>query len=289
MTVSNVEPRSRDRAQISIPLRVLSFDLENFESGGFSEDTRTLLVNQSGASIALRNPVIEGDFLRIINLTNYAEADFRVVGAMGTTESGARIWGIECVERRASFWGVGNPPPSTRSGEDAASIQCRACGQRTHRPLSPMEFEVLRSAGVVGLDCDACGKPTYWIDDSPNRPARNFSPEEAVAPTLRERRSSAREEEEKKGEKRTGKRSGLKLTILVRDQAGNQELSKTIDISKLGVGLTLFMKLDVGDTVKIVCPYDSVSTGIEQTAEVCWRSKYYNDDFPRTYGLRFVR
>jgi len=47
--------------------------------------------------------------------------------------------------------------------------------------------------------------------------------------------------------------------------------------------------LEVGTTVKIICPYDSSSGGIEQTAEVRWRSTYYNPDFPRTYGFRFIR
>jgi hypothetical protein len=48
------------------------------------------------------------------------------------------------------------------------------------------------------------------------------------------------------------------------------------------------MRLVVGDIVKIICPYDPRSGGIEQTAEVRWQSRYYNEDFPRTYGLRFL-
>jgi hypothetical protein len=90
-------------------------------------------------------------------------------------------------------------------------------------------------------------------------------------------------------EKRAVKRAGLKVQICVRNQAGEQEVSKIVDISKLGVRVALFMNLDVGDTVKIIYPYDPHSSGIEQSATVQWRSRYYNTDFPRTYGLRFVR
>ena len=268
---------------------MLSFDLDNFETGGFAEDTRTVHVNRSGASIILRNPVVAGDFLRIINLTNYSEADFRVVGTMGTTEDGAGIWGVECLERRENFWGINSPPPSPGNYEDTISLRCRACGTKANHPLTFMEFEVLSSGGVIILDCDACGKPTYWVDEDLNRPPRDFSAEEAVAPPPRVNQQKGIGGKEKKAERRVGRRSGLKLPILVRNQAGDQELSKIIDISKLGVGVTLFMKLEIGDTLKIVCPYDPRSVSIEQTAEVRWRSPYYNQDFPRTYGLRFIR
>jgi hypothetical protein len=289
LSLKNLERRRSERLQIGIPVRVLSFDLEHFETGGFSEDTRTLLVSRSGASVALRNPVIAGDSLRIINLTNHSEADFRVVGALGTSEDGAGIWAVECLERRDDFWGVEFPPPSVEISDDIISLQCRACGKKANHPLTLMELEVLSSAGIIILNCGPCGKPTYWIDADPNRPPGNFPTVEAVAPPPRVRESARTAEKEKKLEKRAAKRSRLKLPILVRNQAGDRELSTTVDISKLGVAVSLFMKLDAGETVKIICPYDTRSGGIEQNAEVRWRSRYYNEDFPRTYGLRFTR
>ena len=289
MTLTNIERRSIERLQIAIPVRVLSFDLEHFETGGFSEDTRTLLVSRSGASVALRNPVIAGDSLRIINLTNHSEADFRVVGALATTEDGAGIWAVECLERKDDFWGVECPPPSAEISEEADVLQCRACGKKANYRLTFMELEVLSSSGIIILNCVSCSKPTYWVDAGPNRPLSNFPAMEAVAPPPRVRESEKTAEKEKKVEKRAAKRSSLKLSILVRNQAGEQEVSKIVDMSKLGVSATLFMKLEVGDIVKIICPYDPRSGGIEQTAEVRWRDRYYSDDFPRTHGLRFIR
>jgi len=268
---------------------VLSFDFENFETGGFSEDTRTLLVSRSGASVALRNPVIAGDSLRIINLTDLSEADFRVVGSLGTTEEGAVIWAVECLERRDNFWGVKCPPPSAEISEDTVFLQCRACGKKANCPLTFMELEVLGSTGIIILNCQPCGKPTYWVDADPSRPLSNFTAVEAVAPPPRVSEPERTAEKEKNVERRAAKRATLKLSILVRNQAGEQEVSRTSDMSKRGVSVNLFMKLNVGDSVKIICPYDPRSGGIEQTAEVCWRSRYYNGDFPQTYGLRFIR
>jgi hypothetical protein len=289
LTLKNVEHRSSGRLQTSIPVRVLSFDLEDFETGGFSEDTHTILVTRSGASVALRNPVTAGESLRIINLTNQTEADFRVVGALGRTEDGTSIWAVECQEHRDDLWGVECSPPSGEISEDAVSLQCRACGRKANYPLTLMELEVLTTAGILALNCDLCGKPTYWVDADPNRPGGNSPATEAVAPPPRVRESERVKGKENKGEARAAKRSGLRLPILVRNQAGDHEISKTVDISKLGVGVPLFMKLEVGATVKIICPYDPQSGGIEQTAEVRWRSRNYNDNFPRTYGLRFIR
>jgi hypothetical protein len=277
LTLKSVDRRSSEGLQISIPVRVLSFDLEHFETGGFSEDTHTVLISRSGASVALRNPVTTGDSLRIINLTNQSEADFRVVGALGTTEDGMGIWALECLEHRGAI------------SENTVFLQCRACGKKTDYPLTLMELEVLGSAGFIVLNCESCGKPTYWVHADPNRPAGNFPATEAVAPLPGVRESERMAGTEKKADTRAAKRSSLKLPILVRNRAGEQEVSNTLNISKLGVGVALFMKLDVGDTVKIICPYDPQSGGIEQTAEIRWRSRYYNDDFPRTYGLRFIR
>jgi hypothetical protein len=278
MTLSTVERQNSAGVRGSFPLRVLSFDLDNLEEG-FSEDTQALTIFHSGACVPLRNPVSVGDFLRIVNLTNYSEADFRIIGSIGTTPEGVTIWGVERQEGRSNFWGTGGPSPSLQ-GAESLDLQCRVCGKHTAQKLTPVESEVLNSTGLIALDCDICGKPTYWTD--PNRPPNESIVDEMVAPPRRA-------DQHKKIEKRTAKRSQMKLPILVRTEAGEQEIAKTIDISKLGVCLPLYMTLKIGETLGIVCPYDSPAGGIEQKAEVCWRSQYYNQDFPRMYGLRFVR
>lgn len=288
MNLKEIERRIGGRLQTAIPIRVLRFDLEHSETGGFSEDTRTLFVSRSGASVVLRNSVVAGDSLRMINLTNQSEADFRVVGALGATEDGAGIWAVEFLERRDDFWGVECPPQSAENFEITDLLQCRACGKKTNHRLTFMELEVLAASGMIAFHCESCGKPTYWVDPSADRPLSNLPGVESVAPPPR-LRESEEAAEKKKVEKRAARRSSLKLPILVRNQAGEQEVSKILDMSKLGVKVALYMKLDIGDTVRIIYPYDPRSSGIEQTAEVRWRSRYYNEDFPRTYGLRFTR
>lgn len=287
MTPTDVQRKSR-WLQVSIPVRVLSFDLENFEAGGFSEDAPTLFVSPRGASITLRHAVTVGDFLRIINLVNLREADFRVVGTTGCTEDGSRVWALESLDLKDAFWGIQCEPPGAEDC-DPAFLQCRSCSDKANRSLTVVELEVFHSAGILILNCVSCGRPTYWVDADPDRRPHDFSAVEAIAPPLRvdgwERTNNTKNE---KVERRAAKRSGMKLPALVRSPSGSQELSTTIGLSKSGACVTLFMTLEVGATVKMICPYDARLGGIEQTAEVRWRS-VPDPNFPRTYGFRFIR
>ena len=65
------------RLPLRIPIRVCEFDSARIE---FAEDIYTRIITASGALIALGYEVFAPDTLRIINLQNYFEGDFRVVG-----------------------------------------------------------------------------------------------------------------------------------------------------------------------------------------------------------------
>lgn len=143
MTPNNVEHRTDALIELSVPIRVLRFDLEKSESGGFSEDTRTLAVSCSGGSVPLQNSVKPGDSVRIVNLENHSEADFRVVGSLGSTDNNADIVAIECLDRRDAFWGV-EWSASSRNSQNAQDLSCRSCGAKANRRLTLMELAVLR-------------------------------------------------------------------------------------------------------------------------------------------------
>src|ERR1700730_14685471 len=122
--MSQPERRDTERLRLTIPIRVLSLDTAR---GEFSEDTYTVLVNRTGARIGLKHQVLQGDTLRIINLENYAEADFRVVGPTQLAEGTATEWGIECLDLKRNIWGVEfSPPLPSGSSEAGALLQCRA-------------------------------------------------------------------------------------------------------------------------------------------------------------------
>jgi hypothetical protein len=283
MTICTAARQTSAGVRTNVPLRVLNFNLESPETGGFSEDTETLTIFRTGAFIPLRSQVSVGDFLRIVNMVNYSEADFHVVGLVGTTPDGAPIWGIERDENGLNFWGAVGPAPGGRHQPDALELQCRACGVTKEHLITPVESEVFDFTGTIALDCHSCGKPTFWTNVDPNQPSGELAAAETSAPPQHAHRKEA------EAEKRVTKRSQIKLPILLQTAAGEKEITRTIDISKHGMSVPLFVTLKTGDTVGIVCPYEKDAVGIEQKAEVCWRAQYYTPDFPRMYGLRFVR
>lgn len=283
MTISTAARRSNAGIRANVPLRVLNFNLESPETGGFTEDTQTLRIFRTGAFIPLRSHISIGDFLRIVNLTNYSEADFRVVGRVGTTPESTPIWGIERDEGGLNFWGAIGPVPGAAQQLEALELQCRACSLQKEHFVTPIESEVLHFSGAIGLDCHACGQPTFWAQANANQPlAAVTAAETLVFPQPAHGKESDTE-------KRVAKRSPIKLPILLRTEAGEKEITRTIDMSKRGLSLPLYVTLKVGATVGITCPYEPNEVGIEQKAEVCWRAQYYSPDFPRMYGLRFAR
>jgi hypothetical protein len=243
----------------------------------FSEDTHTLAVNRDGARIGLNAKVDVDDVIRIANLENYSEADFRVVGPMNPPGAEA-VWGVECVERGRNIWGIEFPAPL--ASQAGALLECRACRTQRLWPVTLTEVEVLDSTGVVTRSCGQCGKTTYWTYAEAARRPREFSPSEPTAPPVRE---------VKMEEKRANKRLTMRLPILVRNRRGEEEVSKTDDISKHGVAVTLAVELDEGEQVEILCPYSpQEELKIWQKGEVRRRDK-----FPfggrRSYGIHYVR
>src|SRR6266581_4762144 len=89
-----------------------------------------------------------------------------------------------------------------------------------------------------------------------------------------------------KTERRLQKRVALKLPALVRNHKGVQEIGRTEDISKGGLGLCLGMELGLGEQVTVVCPYSANGQTIEQKAEVRRRMVLYVGK-KSFYGLRY--
>jgi len=273
------EQRRTERVQLRIPIRVVGF---SDATGEFREDTHTVVVNRGGARISLNQKVLPDDVVRIINLENYSEADFRIVGRTQVSEESTE-WGVECAESGRNVWGIEFPAPLPSDGSEAAALlECRACHGQGLWPVTLMDVEVLNSTGLVTRLCDQCGKTTYWTYAETTRRPREFSPSEPVVPPVREVKVK------EKVEKRTDKRLAMKLPILVRNQRGEEEITKTENVSKRGIAVSLAMELAVGEQVDMLCPYSRGGEKIWQKAEVRRR-----DNLPfggrRYYGLRYVR
>ena len=216
-------------------------------------------------------------------MSNYSEADFRVVGLTSLPDAEPAEWGVECLERERNIWGIEFPPPLTPE-EAAAILECRACRAKKLWPLTLMQVEVLDSAGQIPGFCEQCRNTTYWTYADTSRRPREFSASEPVLPTREERPKKPPE----KSEKRVDKRLAMKLPILVRCEWGEEEVTKTEDLSKRGIAVNLAVNLNLGDRVEIICPYSEGGEKIWQTGEVRRRQAYPTCG-KRLYGIRYVR
>jgi len=270
------EKRSTERLMLSIPVRVLGFEST---SGEFAEDTRTSIVNRSGARIALKHRIAVNDTIRVINLESYSEADFRVVAPTAWAGKEIHEWGVECLEPGRNIWGIEFGPPL--GGEAGALIQCQGCRKEVFSSLTPMEAEVLESTGVLQRQCSDCSRLTNWMHSEVTRQPKELPPTASAAPPPRPPVAG------KPADQRQNRRIDMKFPILVRGPYGQDEISKTENVSKGGLALSLAMELNVGEVVRVLYPYSPSGQNIEQKAEIRRRANYAFGG-RRLYGLRLV-
>ncbi len=278
--MSGPERRKTERLLLTIPIRVMAFG--NKSGGEFTEDARTVEVTRAGARIALKHRVAPDQFLRIINLENLREGDFRVVGETRSESAGTAEWGVESLEQGRDIWGIEFPKPLvSEEGQAGALLECRRCCKQSLSVLSLMQVDILDSTGRLDMLCDQCGQLSSWTyADVTRRPKEPPATEQAAPPP-------EVAEWDKQSERRVHKRLGLKMPVFVRNEKGEEEVSKTENVSKGGLGVCLAMKLAVGETVRVVCPYSEGGQKVEQKAEVRRRSPFKVWE-KWLYGFRYV-
>ncbi|MBZ5543720.1 MAG: PilZ domain-containing protein [Acidobacteriia bacterium] len=267
---------------LAIPVRVLAFGATG---GDFSEDTFTVQINQAGARIALKHRVAPGDDLRIINLENLAEADFHVVGPTRLDRGQAAEWGVECLEPSRNIWGIDFPAPiAAENSQAGALIVCQGCRKEVLSVLSLMEVEMLDATGCLYRLCDQCGELSAWVYADVTRHPQNPTPAAEPAPPPEPQPAY-----EPGGiERRAHRRLPIKLPVMVRNHKGDQETSKTENVSKGGFAVCLGLMLVVGEIVRVVCPYTEDAHNMEQKAEVRRRANFTPGE-RWLYGMRYVR
>jgi hypothetical protein len=198
--------------------------------------------------------------------------------------SGAEVseWGVECLESGRNIWGIDFPPPlGSRGSQAGALLKCLGCGKKSLCLLTLMEVEILNSTGVLERLCDQCGQLSSWMyadhaGRSPESPASDLA-----QPTPSAKHWDGHTE------RRIHKRLALKLPVLIESHTGEQEITKTENISKGGLAVALAMKLAVGAIVKVVCPYTAGDQNLEQRAEVRRRVPLVANE-RWLYGFRYL-
>jgi hypothetical protein len=289
--MSGRERRKTERLMLAIPVRVLAFSA----NGEFTEDSSTVQVNRDGARIVLTHRVAMDDTLRIINLHNLAEADFRVVGPARLDGGQTAEWGVECIDPGRNIWGVDFPPPLDPGDPRASALLvCQGCGKQVLVVLSLVEVDILEAAGVLHRQCDQCDEYSSWapaqIEQQPQNatePTPSLPTSLPPQPTTVPRPLSSVGPNQGRIERRVHRRLPLKLPVLVRTPEGFREVSKTENISKGGIAVCLSIALNVGQIITVICPYTEGGQNLEQRAEVRRRSIFITGQ-RWLYGMRYM-
>ena len=275
------ERRKTERVMLAIPIRVLAFGASG---GDFIEESETVQVNRAGARIVLKHRVAPGDTIRIVNLQNFREADFRVVGAACLEPGRTAEWGIEYSESEHNIWEIEFPPPlEFENSQAGALLVCRECGSEALAPLSLVEVDILEVSGLLQRRCSRCNQFSSWTYADTERRPKDLPPAEVPLPV------PVRAGPRQGGiERRAHRRLPLKLPVRVRNHRGEQEIAKTEDVSRGGIAVCLSMRLKVGEIVGVNCPYTEGDQAPEQKAEIR-RQAVFTVGERWLYGLQYVR
>lgn len=181
---STTGPKGRrtERIMLEIPIRVFSF---GGRAGDFSEDTCTVMINRNGALIALKHRVAPDEIIRIINLENLREDDFRVVGLSRQEGEDYSEWGVECMDKNRSLWEIDFPPPmEINDSRGGALLQCQGCGRQSFLILSLTEVSILDSSGSFEKLCEKCGELKPWMYAEEVRPHKDSISSLETAPAM---------------------------------------------------------------------------------------------------------
>src|SRR5262249_19750883 len=140
-------------------------------------EARTVDLNRHGAQIRLSRLLAGGETIRVLNVVNHREANFRVAGPVAplTKEGGVfgvlgpvspdpakcRSYGIKCLDTGTNFWGITFPRAAEPSAPSAL-LQCHKCQTTALLNISLVEVDVLETAGILSWPCETCGQTTPW-------------------------------------------------------------------------------------------------------------------------------
>lgn len=260
--------RRSDRILVPLPIRVTGTDASGQP---FDEEAVTVNCNQHGACISLTRSLAPEQRLRIRNLQNGIEDEFRVVGALQPVFGERREWGVEALNPESNIWGVVFTPPP-EGIQPKALICCAACGNAVLSPVSSIEYDVLLFTGIISRHCDRCGQTTRW------QPCQHQTTGELAVPPS--------QPVSVKQERRNHRRLKLAMLLRVRDSRGETETVQTEDVAKGGVCFSSKREYSVGSEIRCTLPFADKSTPTETGGRIVWCRRISKGFL---HGVRFVK
>jgi hypothetical protein len=251
------EQRRSPRIMFSIPVSVVGVD---DKGKPFETPARTISLNLHGARIQVPRALKVGQTIRLINQTNDAETEFRVVGPIAPPLDKVGEWGVECLHLDKNIWDI-HFPPSTEDSDAHILLSCRNCKSLSLQSLSLVEVEVLETAGLLTKPCVYCASSTPW-----GYPQRAFEVEsQAYQAAVSEATGNL---SGLAAERRKSQRRAAQLPVRLRDYYGEMEIVQTENISQEGFCFSTRRKYLVGQGIVVICPFDAVNEKPEVRARI---------------------
>ena len=270
--------RRSERVLLRIPIEVSGVGTDR---SPFQEKTHTLVINRHGARISLKSPVKKGDEITITDLKSEKSLQFRVVERAGGSLGEGPEWGVECVKPDTHLWGVFFPEKAaTPSEQDRidALLECTKCKSREMARLTAAQFKTIATHSILRRQCLQCGTLTEW--------RFGFVEEEGSEPIPVQPETPAPTHKGGGPERRRDKRVAAKLPLRVRVEDGDEEITRTENISKSGACFASELAMKQGDRVFLTIGYTPEINMPEMAARVLW-VRDMGEKEKDFYGVRF--
>lgn len=265
--MTSPSPRRSDRVALTLLLEASGTDSQGQE---FSEATRTLLINRSGAVILSLRELTPNQQIHVRRRAPseaHRHARVRVVGQFGQQKEGY-LYGVEILDPEADLWGVEFPPP----GEPAETVarmllQCTYCRGREVVYLNEMELRGFETNRGIARHCTKCGVPSIWVQ----APHENEQKLAARASRTREAQAATSPEAEQRQRQRM--RLKTRLTACIRQTGSDDELAVCEDISPIGMCFRSKRRYEADAMIDVAVPYSPDTANIFLPARVVYSEK----------------
>ena len=257
------QKRRSERVLLRVPIEVKG---KREDGEIFREKTFTLVINRHGARISLKNSLRAGTQLIITNLYNRVSCPFRVVGRTGKSLGEGPEWGVECLEPGVNFWGISFPTKPDAPAEQElvdALLECSECHFRELAQLKLEQYRAIINQSALNRGCPRCGAVREWKFGFVEAQTGSASGAQAVpAPSTPASAEGA--------DRRQARRVTIKLPLRIRLQDGQEELTRTENLSRTGVCFASNFTIAEGESVFLTLGYSSGGKEEELPACIVW-------------------
>jgi hypothetical protein len=268
---SSAPLRRSDRVSLTLLLEASGTDSHG---KAFTDPTRTLLINLTGAVIVLDRELKTDQQIRLKRkspIEAHREGDVRVVGQFGREKDGF-LYGVEILDTQKDLWGV--EFPAIANSEEAVArmlLECSYCRGREVAYLNELDLRGFETNRGIARHCKVCGVPSIWTQ-APHEDEKKLN-----SRASRMRRDS-KDVLPEGGEQRERQRMRMKtrLTACIRQTGADDELAVCEDISPIGMCFRSKRRFDQDASIEVAVPYAPDSANIFMSARIV-----YSEEIPK--------